>query len=96
MTAAQIVHLYTARTGDESPEIDTAVKWYLEAYIPARLEEASWAREYWKAVIEAAQIEENPKKERDAEKNLDAVNKAAEALDRERDDWKQNGQIFLL
>lgn len=96
MNAAQIVHLYTARTGDESPEIDTAVKWYLEAYIPARLEEASWAREYWKAVIEAAQIEENPKKEREAEKALKTVTKTAEAIEQEAEDWKQNGKIFLF
>lgn len=96
MTAEQVVRLYTARIGDTSPEIDTAVKWYLEAYIPARLEEASWAREYWKAVIEAAQIEGNPKKEREAEKALETVTKTAEALEQERDDWKQNGKIFLL
>lgn len=96
MNAEQIVRLYITRTGTESPEINEAVQYYLESYIPARLEEASWAREYWKAVIEAAQIEGNPKKEREAEKALEAVNKTAEALEQERDDWKQNGQIFLL
>lgn len=97
MNADNILTLYKRQPAAENfPEIDAAIKWYLDTYIPRRIDEAHIARSFWTAAAEAAEIEHNPRKAKEAEKALDAIGKAVQALEQERNDWRTNGGIFLL
>ena len=96
MTTSSITSLYIDQTGEHAPEIDTAIKWYLETYLPCQIERAAAAGDRWTDAQNAARIDADPRGERDAEKNRQAAQKAADALKKELADWQQNGRIFLF
>lgn len=96
MNTNSITALYIAESGQHAPEINTAIKWYLETYLPRQIERAETVKIFWQDARKAAEIDGDTRTARDAEKHETTAGKALDALKKEASDWTKNGGIFLL